>query len=282
MLWILLLTAPAVVLASVDLLVLGDWGGSPVKPYTMPGQVATAVGMGIIGDKLNAQAVLALGDNFYTYGIQGNDNSHRFADTWDTVYTADSLTRVPWYVIAGNHDYKGNVSAQIAYSQDNTRWKFPSIYHKQSFTSADGVTVDVLLIDTVDLAGNYIGAAGGESPEADAHYFDALPPRPRSAASEQWTWIEEQMQASTAQYLLVGGHYSLYSVCDHGNSQNLITNLQPLLQRYGAHYLSGHDHCMESMLHEGVHYIVSGMGDTCCYEASKLDTVPADSVLWYM
>ena len=24
--------------------------------------------MGIIGDKLNAQAVLALGDNFYTYG----------------------------------------------------------------------------------------------------------------------------------------------------------------------------------------------------------------------
>ena len=37
MLWILLLTAPAVVLASVDLLVLGDWGGSPVKPYTMPG-----------------------------------------------------------------------------------------------------------------------------------------------------------------------------------------------------------------------------------------------------
>ena len=89
-------------------------------------------------------------------GIQGNDNSHRFADTWDSVYTADSLTSVPWYVIAGNHDYKGNVSAQIAYSQDNARWKFPSIYHKQSFTSADGVTVDVLLIDTVDLAGNYL------------------------------------------------------------------------------------------------------------------------------
>ena len=73
-----------------------------------------------------------------------------------------------------------------------------------------------------------------------------------------------------------------YSVCDHGNSQNLITNLQPLLQRYGAHYLSGHDHCMESLQHQGVHYIVSGMGDTCCYEASKLDTVPTDSVLWYV
>jgi hypothetical protein len=69
MLFFVLIILPAVVLASVDLLVVGDWGGMPVKPYTLPGQVATAVGMGIIGDKINAQAVLALGDNFYTYGI---------------------------------------------------------------------------------------------------------------------------------------------------------------------------------------------------------------------
>ena len=40
MLWILLTIVPSVVLASVDLLVLGDWGGSPVKPYTMPGKEA--------------------------------------------------------------------------------------------------------------------------------------------------------------------------------------------------------------------------------------------------
>jgi hypothetical protein len=37
--------------------------------YLSPGQVATAKGMGIIGEKINAQAVLALGDNFYTYGM---------------------------------------------------------------------------------------------------------------------------------------------------------------------------------------------------------------------
>lgn len=76
-------------------------------------------------------------------------------------------------------------------------------------------------------------------------------------------------------------HYR-YSVCDHGNSQNLIDNLQPLLERYGAHYLSGHDHCMEALAHNGVHYWVSGMGDTCCYEASNIEDVPANSVLWYV
>jgi acid phosphatase/tartrate-resistant acid phosphatase type 5 len=71
-------------------------------------------------------------------------------------------------------------------------------------------------------------------------------------------------------------------VCDHGSSQNLIDHLQPLLQQYGAHYLSGHDHCLEALQHQGVYYLVSGIGDTCCYEASNLDSVPADSVMWYL
>lgn len=55
----------------------------------------------------------------------------------------------------------------------------------------------------------HAGATGGESPEQDAHYFDALPPRPRQAAADQWAWIEAQLAASKAQYILVGGHYSL-------------------------------------------------------------------------
>ncbi len=108
------------------------------------------------------------------------------------------------------------------------------------------MTVDVILIDTVDLAGTNVvhftvvvvkfrcstrtpwclicaccltcsvlllswltGAAGGASPEEDAHYFDALPHRPKQAAADQWAWIEAQLAASKAQYVLVGGHYSL-------------------------------------------------------------------------
>jgi hypothetical protein len=71
-----------------------------------------------------------------------------------------------------------------------------------------------------------------------------------------------------------------YSVCEHGNSQTLIDHLQPLLQQYGAHYLSGHDHCMEALSDRGVSYFVSGMGDTCCYEASETDGVPEGALLW--
>ncbi|KAJ1429660.1 Metallo-dependent phosphatase-like protein [Ochromonadaceae sp. CCMP2298] len=261
------LLAPAS--ATVELLVLGDWGGMPIDPYTTPGQRATAKGMGVVGAQLKVQAVLALGDNFYFSGIVGDETSSRFAHTWDDVYTDTSL-QVPWYVIAGNHDYKGNVTAQVAYSGVSSRWTFPALYHSQSFVSAeDGTTVDVVLIDTVDLSGSSSAAD-----ESDPTYFAPLPPRAKGEAQEQWDWIEAQLAASTADYLLVGGHFPVYSLCEHGNTQNLIDHLQPLLEAHGAHYMSGHDHCMESMLSEGVQYIVSGMGDTCCYDPTNIDNVP--------
>ena len=51
------------------------------------------------------------------------------------------------------------------------------------------------------------------------------------------------MAASTADYLFVAGHYPVYSGCSHGSTSSLISWLKPLLEKYGAHYLSGHDHC---------------------------------------
>jgi len=51
--------------SGVNLLVLGDWGGLPFPPYAMPAQMHVAAAMGVMGEKINAQAVIALGDNFY-------------------------------------------------------------------------------------------------------------------------------------------------------------------------------------------------------------------------
>ena len=96
---------------------------------------------------INSTSVFALGDNFYYNGIPTDENDARFNQTFDTVYTGDNL-QTPWYVIAGNHDHEGNVTAQIAYTNHSTRWTFPSEFYTQSFNSTDGVTMDIVFIDT--------------------------------------------------------------------------------------------------------------------------------------
>lgn len=94
----------------------------------------------------------------------------------------------------------------------------------------------------VDVAGS-ISAYSMEEGHSD--YFKPLPERTRASSEKAWTWLEDQMKASTAMYLLVGGHYPVYSLCEHGNTATLVTNLKPLLETYGGHFMSGHDHCME-------------------------------------
>lgn len=38
------------------------------------------------------------------------------------------------------------------------------------------------------------------------------------------------MAASTADYLFIAGHFPVYSGCSHGNTDNLVDDLKPLLE----------------------------------------------------
>ncbi len=82
----------------------------------------------------------------------------------------------------------------------------------------------------------------------------------------------------------------MYSVCEHGPTPTLVNELQPLLQKYGAHFISGHDHCMEHLVDTQagengsppVNYYVTGMGKECCYDASNMNAVPEGTLKWYI
>lgn len=285
---------------------IGDWGASYTPPKTStkdtceidPEVNCTTHGvsgcgyneqqqmdglqMGIHAAKSKVDHVMLLGDNFYGSGIHGDDTSCRFKKTFEDIYNASSLD-IPFYAIAGNHDHGGNVSAQIAYTNDQKRWIYPDWYYgfEKSFTDAETnaeVTMEFLMFDTV-IADSKDGRYGDTMTEdliAAGKEPHSFLPADAPTAAEQWMWLEGKMKASTADYLWVGGHYPVWSGCSHGPDPIMNAKLKPLLEKYHASgYMCGHDHCQEHIDEgKGPVYVLSGSGFECCYPGTKASKVP--------
>ena len=72
-------------------------------------------------------------------------------------------------------------------------------------------------------------------------YF--IGPKDLKLANLEMKWIERVISSSSANYILVGGHFPVYSAGMHGNTQCLIDKLKPILEEYEVTaFLAGHDH----------------------------------------
>eukprot|EP00937_MAST-01D_sp_MAST-1D-sp2_P005099 g5099.t1 len=269
---------------------MGDWGGSGSSPFTTSAEIATAAGMGKVASDVNAKFALALGDNFYSSGIHGDEHDARFQQTFENVFTADSLQAENFFrVVAGNHDHNGNVSAQVAYSAVSKRWRFDDLYYSFTESAPDGSTLQVVYIDTVVLSGNAsplaeeCDAATAECRHLELKGSELPGPDDAALAATQMQWLEQQLQESHADYLIVAGHYPVWSECEHGPTDSLVSGLKPLLEQYNVSaYMNGHDHCAE-YIDEGLgvqyHTIGSAHGwDTSTEHASA---VPKGSVKFH-
>ena len=180
-------------------------------------------------------------------------------------------------VLSGNHDWKGNVSAQIAYSAQSKRWTYPNYWYniKETYQGNDGedYTFELIMIDTVIGVGQV-----DDHDDPNGQISGKNQVVPQAMVKEQTEWLSATLAASTADVLWVAGHYPVWSACSHGPTFLLVEDLMPRLQQYGAHYMSGHDHCEEYISHNGIEYILTGNGDNCCYDATKVDAVPKGSL----
>ncbi|HQT61878.1 MAG TPA: tartrate-resistant acid phosphatase type 5 family protein [Acidiphilium sp.] len=240
----LLAAAPAAQAAAQDafrFLSIGDWGRNGAHHQR---NVAQAMADRAASDA--PRFILSLGDNFYESGVTSVTDP-QWKTSFEDVYHQASLQR-PWKVILGNHDYRGNVPAQLDYSAHSRRWQLPARYYTHTETLADGTAVEIFFLDTSPFIRKYVGTVtniSGQDPHA------------------QLAWLDAALGRSKARWKIVVGHHPIYTPiggADH-DQPDLIAALEPVLRRHAVKlYINGHDHCMQYVEMGGISYVTNGVG----------------------
>jgi len=208
---------------SLSWTVLGDWGFK----IRYAGKIAAR------SRSANSQFWMGIGDNFYLNGVKSTKDP-KWKSVFENIYTDKWFRSHRFEVIAGNHDYRGSVQAQIDYTKKKgTSWYFPSKYYKTTRKVETGVDVDFVYLDTTPMT---------EFKKKD---------------KAQVAWLRDTLAASTAKWIIVIGHHPIYSLT--GNNEWLIQNVLPLLKKNKvAAYICGHHHTLQHHVEPKLHYLVVG------------------------
>ncbi len=238
--------------------VVGDWGTG--------GKGARRVGGAMAGQHAiqSVDAIISTGDNIYPSGVKSVDDP-QWQSKFERIYPAGQLP-VPFWAVLGNHDYRSNPDAQVAYTGHRlpdgsvTRWRMPGRVWSTVFMREGGaLRVRLVGIDTQQLV------AGAAARKAHLRWIDSV----LASAREEW--------------IVVIGHHPVYAHGHYGNTPVLVKQLAPLLEKYGVHaYLNGHEHDLQLMRRiNGVRYVVSGGGGGVRKTSSGPNTEFAASTLGF-
>lgn len=193
---------------AISFVTFGDWGTGGDD------QKAVAQEIGLYCAEQNCEFVLTLGDNFYSSGVK-DTSDEQWQEKYRDVYGSLGL---PFYASLGNHDNKGDIQAQVDYSQIDSSWHMPAEYY--SFAMPEGSATPVVEFFIIN---------------SDYPNFS------KDEAAQQW--LDEAIGASQATWKILAMHHPIYSNGSHGddtegNNQDLI----PIICNRIDLVLSGHDH----------------------------------------
>jgi tartrate-resistant acid phosphatase type 5 len=232
----------------------------------------------------NTHFQLGLGDNFYFEGVTNKDDT-RFNSTFENVFTTDYQMTTPWFMIAGNHDHYGNASAEVEYTDKSNRWIYPSFNYSidiQNKNNDDIPFIKVLSLDTILLCGQTsMDESRDQTPKFNSKEEE-------TKSKDYWIDIENQLKniSDKTPYVLVTGHYPVWSISEHGPTKCLVDKLRPLLHKYKVSaYICGHDHNLqhltESYMNHTVEYILSGASNFNDNSTKHADDVPKGSLKFH-
>ncbi|PON60842.1 Acid phosphatase, type [Parasponia andersonii] len=231
---------------SLSFLVVGDWGRRGLY-----NQSEVALQMGIVGEKLDIDFVISTGDNFYENGLT-DVNDPAFYESFSNIYTAPSLHK-QWYNVLGNHDYRGDVLAQLSpdLGEKDKRWLClrSFILHAEF--------VEFFFVDTTPFVDDYF-----THPKDHTYDWRGVLPR-KNYLSKLSKDLNSSLRHSTAKWKIVVGHHTIKSAGHHGITQELVSQLLPILEANNVDfYVNGHDHCLEHIIDSKsqIQFLTSGGG----------------------
>ncbi|KAI4352073.1 hypothetical protein L6164_006359 [Bauhinia variegata] len=237
---------PAKADATLSLVVIGDWGRK--GKYN---QSEVALQMGRVAEKLNIDFVISTGDNFYDDGLIGIGDA-AFEDSFSRIYNAKSLQKT-WYNVLGNHDYRGDVLAQLnpILGKIDKRW-----ICQRSFI-VDTEIAEFFFVDTTPFVDKYF-----YKPKHHKYDWRGVLPR-KKYLSKLLEDLDLALKGSTANWKIVVGHHTIRSIGHHGDTIELKMQLLPILEANNVDmYINGHDHCLEhiSSTTSQIQFLTSGGG----------------------
>ncbi|PKI53463.1 hypothetical protein CRG98_026153 [Punica granatum] len=214
--------------------------------------------------------VVSTGDNFYNNGLS-SINDPTFVESFTRVYTAKSLQK-QWYAVLGNHDYHGDVEAQLnpALRRIDERWLCLRSFILQTEVA------EFFFVDTTPFIDKYFR-------KPNKHTFDWRGVLPRKDyLSKLLKDLDLTLRNSKANWKFVIGHHTIKSIGHHRSTEELGKLLLPILEANGVDmYINGHDHCLEhiSSRSSGIQFLTSGGGSKAW--KGDVDELDRDGVEFY-
>ncbi|KAF2549855.1 hypothetical protein F2Q68_00036117 [Brassica cretica] len=250
---------------SLNILVVGDWGRQGGFNQSL-----VAHQMGIVGEQLDIDFVISVGDNFYDDGLKG-DTDPAFEASFSHIYTHPSLQK-QWYSVLGNHDYRGNVSAQLSHVLTQKDWRW---FCRRSFVLCSGM-VEFFFVDTNPFVEKYF-----TDPEDHTYDWSNVLPRDKYISNLLHD-LDLEMKKSRATWKFVVGHHGIKTAGQHGVTQELVDQLLPILEENKVDlYINGHDHCLQHIGSDSeIQFLTSG-GGSKAWRGVILPWDPKELKLYY-
>ena len=229
-------------LPSARFIIVGDEGG-----FASGDQKAVAAAMGKEAERIKAQFVVTLGDNFHEDGI-ATPTDRRWNTEFEDVYTHPSL-QIPWYPSLGNHDYRGNPEAELQHSNLSKRWKFTSRYYAHQESIDDSTSLLIVHLDTSPFLNQY-------RLQPTVYHMAGQDPR------RQLVWLDSVLTITHARWTVVVGHHPIYSSTPKGgNTKELLEQVLPILKAHHVPlYVAGHQHFLQHLGDDAMDFVISGGG----------------------